>query len=300
MRALSESPIHPPCLIPLMKAIFRSLLLFLLAVSWVEAFPPAPYHTIYGDVRDEYGILVPANGVSVVMYQGAVEKMREPLIAVSGVDYNYQMRMRLDMSRSLTSAYSSLAVPTASAYTLMVQIGGVDYYPIEIAAHTPTVGSPASRVRLDLTLGVDANHDGLPDAWQEQQLYQAGYLPGANGWDLSLVPPGGDLDHDGASNQTEYLAGTYAGDATSTLSLAIKEKVGDNVRLETFAIYGKSYSIEASTDLRSWLPVTFAPTDPAGATPSVFQASMVSTTTGITSLYAKGPGTTTYYRLKIR
>ena len=93
---------------------------------------------------------------------------------------------------------------------------------------------------------------------------------------------------------------TRSGFATSTLSLAIKEKVGDNVRLETFAIYGKSYSLEASSDLHSWVPVTFATTAPAGATPAVFQASMVSTTTGITSLYAKGLGTTTYYRLKIR
>lgn len=283
-----------------MKILIRSLLLLLLAVSWVEAFPPAPYHTIYGDVRDEYGMLIPANGVAVVMYQGTVEKMREPLIAVSGVDYNYQLRMRLDMSRSLTEPYSSLAVAAASAYTLAVQIGGVNYYPIEIAATSPTVGRPASRVRLDLTLGVDANHDGLPDAWQDGQLYQAGYLPGPNGWDLSLIPPNGDLDHDGVSNLTEYLAGTYAGDATSTLGLVVKEKIGDNVRLETFAIYGKSYNLEASTDLHSWVPVTFSPTDPAGTTPAVFQASLVATTTGITSLYAKAPGATTYYRLKIR
>ena len=112
-----------------MKILIRSLLL-LLAVSWVEAFPPAPYHTIYGDVRDEYGMLIPANGVAVVMYQGTVEKMREPLIALSGVDYNYQLRMRLDMTRSLTEPYSSLAVAAASAYTLAVQIGGVNYYPI--------------------------------------------------------------------------------------------------------------------------------------------------------------------------
>ena len=276
-------------------------MLFLwLAASWAQAFPPAPYHTIYGDVRDEYGILIPAPGVTVVMFQGTVEKMREPLIAVSGVDYNYQLRMRLDMSRSLTSAYSSLAVGAASAYTLAVQIGGINYYPIEIAAHSPTVGTPASRVRLDLTLGVDANHDGLPDAWQEQQLYQAGILPGANGWDLSLVGPEGDLDHDGVSNLNEYLAGTYAGDATSILSLAIKEKIGENVRLETFAIYGKSYSLEASSDLQSWQAVTFADTDPAGAAPAVFHASLLASTTGITSIYAKATGTTTYYRLKIR
>lgn len=234
------------------------------------------------------------------MYQGGSEKMRENLAAVSGADYNYQLRMRIDMGRSLTSSYSSLVVSTASAYTLVVHLAGVDYYPIEIASHTPTVGVPASRVRLDLTLGVDSDKDGLPDAWEESQLYQAGYLPGPNGWDLSLLDRDGDLDKDGLSNYTEYLAGTYAGDATSTIRLEIKEKLGENVRLETFAIYGKSYTIESSTDLKTWSAGTFATADPAGDAPVPFQDALVATTTGITSLYAKGTAIATYYRLRIR
>jgi hypothetical protein len=40
--------------------------------------------------------------------------------------------------------------------------------------------------------------------------------------------------------------------------------------------------------------------DPAGAAPAAFQESLVATTTGITSLYAKGTGVTAYYRLRIR
>lgn len=272
----------------------------MLAAGPLWAFPPAPYYTIYGDVRDEYGVLLPADGSAIVMYQGGVEKMRETLTAVSGADYNYQLRMRIDMGRSLTSTYSSLVVSTASAYTLTINIGGADYYPIELTAQTPAVGTPASRVRLDLTLGVDSDHDGLPDAWEESQLYQAGHLPGADGWDLSLIDRNGDLDKDGLSNATEYTAGTYAGDATSTVSLTIKEKVGENVRLETFALYGKSYTIETSTDLRTWAPVSFSTVDPAGEVPAPFQESLVATTTGITSLYAKGTGVVAYYRLRIR
>lgn len=266
----------------------------------LQAFPPAPYHTIYGDVRDEYGVLIPADGAAVVMYQGGVEKMREQLTASNAADFNYQLRMRIDMTRSLTASYSSLVVSTASAYTLRINIGGADYYPIEIAAASPKVGAPASRVRLDLTLGVDSDGDGLPDAWEESQLYQAGYLPGANGWDLSLLDRNGDLDKDGQSNGTEYIAGTYAGDATSTVSLVIKEKVGENVRLETYAIYGKSYTIESSTDLKTWSALSFSTVDPAGQTPPVFVDALVSTTTGITSLYAKAASTSTYYRLRTR
>ncbi len=102
------------------------------------------------------------------------------------------------------------------------------------------------------------------------------------------------------SNGTEYIAGTYAGDATSTINLVIKEKVGENVRLETFALYGKSYTIEVSTDLQTWAPIAFSTADPAGAAPAAFQQALVATTTGITSLYAKGTEATTYYRLNIR
>lgn len=273
---------------------------FLLTAIPLQAFPPAPFHTIYGDVRDEQGTLIPATGAAVVMSQGGVQKMREQLTAGNGADFNYQLRMRIDMGRSLTASYSSLVVSTASAYTLSVDIGGVSYHPLEITATPPTVGGPASRVRLNLTLGVDSDGDGLPDAWEESQLYQAGYQPGPNGWDLSLLDRNGDLDKDGLSNGTEYIAGTYAGDATSTISLAIKEKIEENVRLETYAIFGKSYTIESSTDLKTWVPTSFALTDPAAETPAVFQQSLASATTGITSLYAKASETNTYYRLRIR
>ncbi len=278
----------------------RSLLGLLLSAPLLHAFPPAPFHTIYGDVRDEQGVLIPASGAAVVMSQGGVQRMREQLTAVSGKDFNYQIRIRIDMNRSLTATYSSLVLSTASAYTLGVDIGGVIYQPIEIAATPPTVGSPASRVRLDLTLGVDSDGDGLPDAWEESQLYQAGYLPGENGWDLSLLDCDGDFDKDGLSNWLEYIAGTYATDATSTIALVIKEKLGENVRLETYAIYGKSYTIESSTDLQNWVALPFSMADPAGEAPAGFQSSLISTTTGITSLYAKGTETNTFYRLQIR
>lgn len=198
------------------------------------------------------------------------------------------------------ATYSSLVVSTASCYTLAGDLGGVLYHPIEITTTPPTVGAPAARVPMNLTLGVDSDGDGLPDAWEESQLYQAGFLPGENGWDLALLDRDGDLDRDGLSNWTEDISGTYAGDAASTISLVIKEKVGENVRLETYAIYGKSSTIESSTDLKTWALASFSPTDPAGEAPAAFRTSLVSSTTGITSLYAKGTAATTYYRLNIR
>jgi hypothetical protein len=39
----------------------------LAAVSVVQAFPPAPHYSIYGDVRDEYGYLI-SPGVATVVF----------------------------------------------------------------------------------------------------------------------------------------------------------------------------------------------------------------------------------------
>jgi hypothetical protein len=272
----------------------------LLLAAWglpqdAKAFPPAPFFTVYGDVRDQYGVLLPAGGGSVVVYQGSKEILRQSLSAVSGEDHNYQMRMRMDMLRAATASYSSSAVTAGTVFTLGVDIGGVIYYPLEMS-HPPTVGNPADRKRLNLTLGIDSDGDGLPDAWEESQLYQGGYLPGENGWDLSLIDRDGDLDKDGISNFNEYLAGTYASDATSTLGLQIKEKLADSVRLEFYGIYGKTYAIESSTDLKTWAAVPFSVAEET----AVAQSSLIATTTGITSVYSTATAAGTFYRLSIR
>lgn len=272
----------------------------ILSATQLHAFPPAPFHTIYGDVRDEQGVLIPPNGAAVVLSQGSVQRMREPLTAVSGADFNYQLRLRMDMGRNFTSTYSSLVLSNASTFTLGVDIGGVIYQPLEITATLPTVGAPASRVRLNLTLGVDSDGDGIPDEWKWAQLYHAGYRPGDDGWDLSRIDRDGDFDGDGLSNWQEYIAGTYATDASSTIWLEIVEKVGENVRLETYAIYGKSYSLESSTDMKTWSNASFSMADPAGGAPAEFQNSLVSTTTGITSFFLKSNEANSFYRLKIR
>jgi hypothetical protein len=127
-----------------------------MGASLLHAFPLAPFLAIYGDVRDEQGVLIPPTGAAVVMSQGGAQRMREPLTATSGADFNYQLRMRMDMNRRLTETHRSLVVSTASAYSLAVDIGGVLCHPIEITATPPTVESTTSRVRLNLTLGVDS------------------------------------------------------------------------------------------------------------------------------------------------
>ena len=269
------------------------------SVPLLRAFPPEPPFTVFGDARDQYGTLIPAGSASVVLYADAKETAREALTNTPGQDFNYQIRVRIDMMRDNSASYTSRALKTGKIFTMGIESGGQVFYPIEMAT-PPAVGSASDRRRLDLTLGVDRDGDGLPDAWEESQLYQGGILPGANGWDLSLVDRAGDFDRDGKSNFEEYLAGTYAADASSVMGLQIKEKLAEAVRLEFYTIYGKSYTLQSSPDLKVWSDASFSLTAPDAAVPGTPQSVLLATTTGVMSIYSAAGPAATYYRLQIR
>lgn len=101
----------------------------------------------------------------------------------------------------------------------------------------PTPGQP------NTSAPVDANNDGLPDAWQI--LYFGSYSN-------AEAAPGADPDHDGMTNLQEYLAGTNPLDPTSELSLKVAR--GNSLTLTFSAMAEKSYTIEFSDSLTpgSW------------------------------------------------
>lgn len=242
-----------------MKATATSILLLLLpGVSPVQAFPPAPYYTLYGTVRDQVGQTITAEGAVVVLLKGGVEVGRTPITSNLQLDQNYELQIHIDQNRSGTTLYNAKAVAALGLFSLVVEMNGALFYPIEVAGNL-TAGRGGERVRLDLTLGEDLDGDGLPDVWEQWQLYQAGYYPDENGnWPINLINKNGDLDGDGVSNWLEYLAGTFAGDATEKLELKIKEKLPTSVRFEFYAITGKAYTIERSLDLVTWVRVPFS------------------------------------------
>ncbi len=264
-----------------------------------HAFPPAPYYTVFGNVRDQYGKLLPSQGISVVAYAGLKKLPNQPLLDVPSGDYNYQMRLRMDMTRPDTVQYHPHTVEKDALFNLRVAIGDRMYLPIEMGS-APSVGAPGDRRRLDLTLGVDSDGDGLPDAWEEAQLYQAGERPGPEGWNLGGLDRDGDYDGDGTSNWHEYLAGTYAVDASSVLDLRILEITSGSARLEFYSFYGKSYTLQSSTDLKTWTPVSFTLVPPAEGGSAESQSSLVATTTGPTSLFVAATGNSLHYRLLAR
>lgn len=276
-------------------AVGRCWLLFLLLAGLARAFPPSPSYTIYGMVRDQVGATLRVEGAVIVLLHSNTEVARGPVRTKPIGDRNYEIDVRIDQSRAATRTYSPKAVPSQGVYTLYVEMNGEKFYPIETNG-TLRAGNGGERVRLDLNLGADANHDGLPDAWQEFQLFQAGRRPGQPGWDINLITRDGDFDQDGVSNYLEYVAGTFAGDATERFELNIRQKTATAVTFEFFAITGKVYAIEQSTDLKTWTAVPFA-TSSGGTARTFFGAAAV----GILPAYvAVTPGVARFYRLTVR
>lgn len=249
-----------------MKNLLMVFCLLLAGSPWLQAFPPAPYYTLYGTVRDQVGQTVTTAGAELVLLKGGVEIGRTPINSNLSPDQNYELAVRIDHNRSGTVLYSDKAVAAQGLFSLVVELNGALYYPIEVSGSL-TAGKGGERVRLDLNLGEDSDGDGLPDVWEQWQLYQAGYLPDENGvWDLGLITRNGDFDGDGSSNQLEYIAGTFAGDATERFALEIKEKLPATVRFEFYGITGKTYWIESSPDAVAWTRIPFSIAAPgAGA-----------------------------------
>lgn len=236
----------------------RSLLLFLLAAPVVGAFPPAPPYTLFGIVRDQTGQAIVAEGAAVILLKGDVETGRAAINAAQEVNQNYELQVRIDQNRAGTTLYTEKALPAQGLFSLVVEINGVRYQPIEVTGNL-TAGKGSERVRLDLTLGEDSDRDGLPDVWEQWQLFQAGQSPDEQGkWPINLIDKNGDFDSDGQSNFLEYVAGTFAGDATERFDVTIKEKAAGSVQFEFYAITGKTYTIERSTDLKTWTAVPFS------------------------------------------
>ncbi len=275
----------------------RGFALLLFAVSCLQAFPPAPHYTLYGTVRDQVGKTITDADAVLILLKGGVEVGRTPITQALQLDQNYELNVRIDHNRSGTTLYSTKAVEPEGLFSLVVEIDGSRFYPIEVSGNLKA-GKGGERVRLDLNLGEDLDRDGLPDIWEQWQLYQAGYYPDANGnWPINLIDKNGDFDNDGTSNWLEYVAGTFAGDATEKFALEIKEKAATSVRFEFYAITGKTYTIERSADMTTWtrVPFSIGSLTPGGEVHTA-------TDVGVLSAYATPftGATKEFYRLTVR
>ena len=146
----------------------RFLFLGGLALSLVFpafAYPPAPDHVIFGTVRDEKGKVLGAGEGVVIAYSGTTEIVRISTNVLGDDRTNFILRIPMDSGR-MGSPYKATALLPASPITFRVMIGSVANVPIEVSRIPFSIGTPGGRTRVDLTLGVDTDGDGLPDAWE--------------------------------------------------------------------------------------------------------------------------------------
>ena len=97
----------------------------------------------------------------------------------------------------------------------------------------------------------DSDRDGLKDSWEIANRLDPDDPDGVNG-------AGGDLDLDGASNLSEYLAGTNPDDPSSMLRIESVELSPEGRKISWTSVDRIEYFVQYSTDMLNWKSVGFA------------------------------------------
>jgi hypothetical protein len=214
-----------------------------------HAYPPAPTHTLYGLVRDQYGTPFDSTAITIVLVASNGVTILAQLSPGIAAGVNYQLSVPMDAGLT-PIPYEPTAYVTAAPFKLFVVLGGVTNTPIEMSGNFSQLGQPSRSTRLDLTLGVDANNDGIPDAWEYAILGELG-----SSLMLSQINANSLLFGDSRTLLQAYLAGgdPLAGGLTVTL---VSYHAGAPL-LQFPTQPGRSYTLQASADLQHWTSVSF-------------------------------------------
>jgi hypothetical protein len=217
----------------------------------VNAYPPGPYHLLYGTVRDQFGTPLNLDTAQVLLQTSTGVQFSAPIIpAASLPGINYLLKLPMD-SGATPDLYSPHSLAPGS-YKLMVVVGAVTNLPIEMATNYAVVGQPAKSTRVDLTLGVDANGDGLPDEWERAFLAMLGTnVP------LSSLTANSVLTPDGLTLRQQYMLGTALFDPGALPEITFLGFNGASPVLQFPTVAGRSYTVLGSPDLDNWSPVAF-------------------------------------------
>ena len=226
----------------------------------VLAFPPAPPHLIFGVVRDQIGYPL-GDGAEVILEASSGARIRSFVLAQTDSPTNYKLQVPMDAGLT-ADLYTPTALMPTAPFKLRVRVGSTTFLPIEMTADFSKLGVPGGQTRLDLTLGVDADGNGFPDAWEKAVAAFLGrsYVPGQ-------INPNDSYPGTGLTYREVYLAGTYAINPTDGFALQIILTQGTAPKLAFTGVKGRSYTVEAAAKLGEWVAVPFRvlPTE-AGAT----------------------------------
>jgi hypothetical protein len=178
---------------------------------------------------------------------------------------NYQLKVTMDAGLT-PIAYKPTAFPVAAPFKLYVVMGGVTNIPMQMTGNFSQLGQPSLSTHLDLTLGVDANGDAIPDAWEYAVL-------GAVGSNLTLGQINGNsvLTGDGRTLMQAYLAGGNPLAGGGSLAITLVDIQAGAPILQFFTTIGNSYTVQRSTNLLQWTTLPFS-IPPSGATNNFYTA----------------------------
>jgi hypothetical protein len=232
-------------------AVIPACLVVLCHCLTVLAFPPAPYHLVYGLVRDRYGAPLTSAQVKIVLVTPTGSSCTTTILPGYAPGINYQLKVPMDAGQTM-DLWRPDALLAASTFKMVVVIAGVTNIPIEMTGDFKTIGQPGQSTRADLTLGVDANGDGLPDAWE----YAFMALIGTN-VPLSSLNANSVLTPDGRTMRQQYVLGTYPFDPGDTLNITFVGMYYNSPVLRFPTVAGRSYAVQSSSDLKNWSEVPF-------------------------------------------
>ncbi len=244
-----------------------------LGPAQVYGYPPTPHHVIYGLVRDDFGTPLMSPQAQVVLETPGGVQIPAALKPGLGPGVNYQLQVPMDAGLT-ADLYEPNALVAAAPFKIFVVIGQVTNLPIQMAGNYSLLGQPGKQTRIDLTVGVDSNGDGIPDAWEMAYLAAIG-----SNLSLAQVNAGSVLGPDGLTILQEYLAGYYPFDPADTFLLKLVNINGGSPVLQFTAITGRTYTVLGSNDLYNWVPLSFLlPSEgPNGPAHSAFVAPSVAT-----------------------
>jgi len=224
------------------------------------AFPPAPYHLVYGNIRDRYGSPLSASGVEVVLQTPSGIMIAGQTIPGLMPGVNYEIKVPMDAGQT-PGPYQPNALFAGTTYKLTVVVLGITNLPIEMSGSSMSLSEPGKSTRVDLTLGTDSNNDGLPDAWELAFLATLHLnIP------LSFLNANQDLAHDGKTLRSEFLLGSYPFDPARPCKIAFLGFREGGPILSFPTVTGRYYSIEVSSNAVDWAIVPFRlPSDGPGA-----------------------------------
>lgn len=237
--------------------LLKALLLNAFALC-CHAFPPAPMVVLSGLVRDEFGDPWSASGAAIIVYFQGQEIARGPIEPDLDLLKNYRLNLAMDSGME-SNLYRTNALKPYTDISLAVEYGNQVFLPIELESAGFSVQKPGSVLTLNVTMGEDSDLDGLPDKWEEWQLALIGIYRGMASFSYDLIKPDDDLDEDGCTNRTEYLAGTYVLDQDDRFALEIIgiDAASGRLQCDFLAVKDRVYGVQASTDGLAWQPHPF-------------------------------------------